>query len=252
MNTSKSVLILLLLVVFTGTAYPFTGFHRSLNDRPWGAETVHDPVRAGAESQRFELRPGDCAEQPGWSDCQNDRERSEFSQQKPYIQIGEEVWVSWSIYLDPNWPDITPVTTTLGQFHHRDSTTPAVLFVQRNGQYSLRIESARALWPNQYVFNIMPIDRMKGKWTDIVVQAVFRPDDQGIIKVWANGNLVVNLQGPTTIGTTPIFFKYGIYRSFVSRKPDRGTHILYWDEVRSGPTRESVDPRINPNLGPVN
>ena len=38
------------------------------------------PVRAGEKSIRFELRNGDCGEDPGkWSDCKNDRQRHELS-----------------------------------------------------------------------------------------------------------------------------------------------------------------------------
>ena len=244
------VLIALLLVV--REVWAFSGFQRSLNDTRWGLTAVSAPVRAGRVAERFELRQGDCAEQPGWSDCANDRERVEQSQLRPYIQLGEEVWVSWSIMLDPSWRDISPVTTTLGQFHHRDSSTPALLFVQRYGRYALRIESAKSLYPGRDHYTLMPLEAMLGRWTDIVVQARFSSGADGVLRVWVNGEQRVDILGPNTLGTKPIFFKYGIYRSFVSRVPQRATGVVYWDEVRSGPTRAEVDPRVNPRLGARN
>ena len=44
---------------------------RSLSTASWGYSVVSDIVRAGKESQRFEVRPGDCGEDSGWSDCDN-------------------------------------------------------------------------------------------------------------------------------------------------------------------------------------
>ena len=36
------------------------------------------PVRAGDKSIRFEVRPGDCGYNDGWSDCKKDRERQKI------------------------------------------------------------------------------------------------------------------------------------------------------------------------------
>lgn len=243
------------LLLVSHCSWAFSGgFQRSLNDRAWALTQVDGlhPVRAGRVSQRFELRQGDCGSQPGWSDCVQDRERIEQSQQKPYIEQGIMAWYSWSLYLDPHWPDITPVTTTLGQFHHRDSPTPAILFVQRNGAYWLRIESARSLYQGMDLYKLADLAQMRGRWLDIVVEARFSQGRDGVIRVWANGQLRAEILGPNTLGNTPLYFKYGIYRSFVSRVPNRPAHIAYWDEVRQGTTRHAVDPRSNPKLLPVN
>ena len=242
------------LILLTGLkdSWAFSGFQRSLNDRPWGIVESDRLVRSGRTAQLFELRPGDCGSQPGWSDCLTDRERVEMSQLKPYLDLDRTYWVSWSLWLDPAWPDISPVTTTLGQFHHRDSSVPALLFVQRNGQYSLRIESAKSLYVGRDTYPLKSLDRMRGSWTDVVVQVRFSNKDQGMIRVWVDGRLVAAVNGVSTLGTTPVYFKYGIYRSFVSRRPDRTVHRAAWDEVRLGTTRQSVDPRINPGLSPVN
>ncbi len=62
----------------------YTGFQRSLNDRPWGIQpserSKKEPVYAGPRAERFELRQGDCGFQPNWNDCEMDRERVEMSE----------------------------------------------------------------------------------------------------------------------------------------------------------------------------
>ena len=50
------------------------------------------PVRAGKKSIRFEVKPGDCGYDDGWSDCKKDRERHELSG----TRFGPgEWWYAW-------------------------------------------------------------------------------------------------------------------------------------------------------------
>jgi len=243
------------LLAHSNALAQYTGFQRSLNDRPWGIVQVDKnsgPVDRGRISERFEVRQGDCGAQPGWSDCAMDRERSEMSELKPYTQLRQPIWYAWSIWFDNSWPDISPVTTTIGQFHQRDQSVPAVLFIQRDGRYFLRLESAKDLYPNNNVRTLLTDQELRGRWHRVVVFAVWSTGSDGILQVWINGKQRLDHRGPNTVNTTPVYFKYGIYRSFVSRTPNRPPHVLYIDEVRKGPTRESVDYLINPNLQPVN
>ena len=202
-------------------------------------------------SQRFEVRQGDCGSQPGWSDCEMDRERAEMSELKPYTLLGVPTWYSWSVYFDKNWPDISPVTTTVGQFHQRDQSVPAVLFVQKDNRYMIRLESAKDLYPDKNIVTLLTGDELRGRWHTIVVFAKWSTGSDGILQVWINGKQKLNLLGPNTVNNTPVYFKYGIYRSFVSRVQNRPTHILYIDEVRKGSMREAVDPLMG-KIGPLN
>lgn len=249
----KLIVFIGLLIHFSAFAQ-YTGFQRSLNDKPWGYNTVdqwNGPVDRGRLSERFELRQGDCAEQPGWSDCAMDRERTEMSELKPYTPLGKPTWYSWSVWFDRGWQDISPVTTTVGQFHQRDVSVPAVLFIQKDKQYYIRLESTKNLYPN----NIIPLltnSELRGRWHRIVVFANWSTGEDGVFQVWINGTQKIDLRGPNTTNTTPVYFKYGIYRSFVSRVPQRPTQIVYIDEVKKGPTRESVDHTVNKKLRPTN
>lgn len=249
-----------IFVVFIGMILSFsalaqyTGFQRSLNDKPWGINSItqqQGPVFRGNRSERFEVRQGDCGRQPNWSDCEMDRERAEMSEQKPYTPLGVPTWYSWSVFFDPSWPDISPVTTTIGQFHQRDQSVPAVLFIQKDNRYMMRIESAKNLYPGQNVRTLLTGDEIRSKWHTVVVFAKWSTGPDGILQVWINGKQRMDLRGPNTVNTTPVYFKYGIYRSYVSRVPYRPPHVLYIDEVRKGPTRESVDPLMG-RIPPLN
>lgn len=250
----KKFIVFIGVILHFNAFAQYTGFQRSLNDKPWGYNKVNQwegPVDRGNLSERFELRQGDCGEQPGWSDCAMDRERTELSELKPYTPLNQPTWYAWSIWFDRTWQDISPVTTTVGQFHQRDSSVPAVLFIQKDGRYYLRLESAKNLYPNN-VRTLLVDSELRGRWHRIVVFANWSTGDDGILQVWINGKQRLNLSGANTTNTTPVYFKYGIYRSFVSRVPNRPTQIVYIDEVAKGPTRESVDFILNKRLRPVN
>ena len=91
---------------------------RSLSDTKHGYQIVSDQVRAGKVSQRFEVRAGDCGESDGWSDCDNNRERSEFSVEKRW-SYGRDQWIGLSVYLPEDFKTSQRVNTTVGQIHQR-------------------------------------------------------------------------------------------------------------------------------------
>jgi len=76
---TKTVLGISGIVFLTGCNVDRLPGSRSLNDTPHGYQIVNAPVRAGQESQRFEVRPGDCGKSKTWNDCETDRERSEIA-----------------------------------------------------------------------------------------------------------------------------------------------------------------------------
>jgi len=242
----KKIIALFIGAILTSSVFAqYTGFQRSLNDKPYGIVTTDKakghPALAGNKAERFEVRQGDCAAQPGWDDCAMDRERAEMSELKPYTLLGQPTWYAFGVYFDPTWQDISPVTTTVGQFHQRDVGTPAILFIQKDGAYKMRIESAKDKYPGKDVYTLVDATNLRNTWHYIVVYAKWSTASDGVLQVWVNGKQKVNLMGPNTTNTTPVYFKYGIYRSFVSRVPTRPAGVVYVDEVRKGPSRESVD-----------
>ncbi|NBT42441.1 MAG: hypothetical protein EBT20_18595, partial [Alphaproteobacteria bacterium] len=62
----------------------FGDFKRSLNNKKYGYEVINDFTGAAPTTkiEKFEVRPGDCSTDGKWSDCKNDRERSELGGKK--------------------------------------------------------------------------------------------------------------------------------------------------------------------------
>ena len=69
----KKIIALLLAFLSISAFAQYTGFQRSLNDKPYGIVMTDrakgHPAFAGNKAERFEVRQGDCAAQPGWDDC---------------------------------------------------------------------------------------------------------------------------------------------------------------------------------------
>ena len=221
-------------------------FERSLNIKSYGYKRVPapHPVRVGKTSERFEVRNGDCYWDSGWNDCKTDRERSELYEVSPRAMIGYEYWYGWSVFVPKDFRNIYPTITTLGQFFQKNTRDPPVMFNYRgNGLW---------LYMNLYswICLLLPEPEIRDRWNDFVVNVKWSTGNDGFLKVWVNGELKVDHLGPQTRFNYPIFFKYGIYRTFVSKYKKAyevrtvPTQIVYFDEVRGGGSRESVDPSL--------
>ena len=91
---------------------------------------------------------------------------------------------------------------------------------------------------------------MKGVWTDISLCLDF---ENKRIDAWVDGNNVVKiLKSPIFFKPKSIYFKHGLYQSFISNytsfKGETPTQIVYYDEIRRGNSIEDVDVNVNPDL----
>ena len=207
--------------------------------RDWGYSVVSKadghPVRAGDQAIRFEVRAGDCGSWPhiDWSDCDEDRERHELRTNDNWS--GGERWYHWSIRLPRDWTVIHPVKVQLGQFHQAESH-PAWLFQNERGGYSIdNYTTGSTLHKPQ----ILTDDEMRGKWADILVHVRWTSGRDGFFRVYANGETEPRYSwtGPTKKPGRDVFFKFGLYRSHVSRRPgDEPTQVVYYDEVNRAST----------------
>jgi len=200
------------------------------------------PVRYGKKSERFEVRPGDCSRNNyGWDDCKNDRERSELTQPDKDQKEGDEYWYRWSIYIPEGHQNIYRTKLAYAQFH-QDGCQPVFMFQEYGGGYWLNIQSAikgydddrKLLGPKEFV----------GRWNDIVVHARWTKKTDGWFKVWVNGEEKASHDGKT-MTCKAVYFKYGVYRTFLSRnsKSKTVTTIAYYDGVvRSKTNKGMFDP----------
>jgi len=166
----------------------YFGFRRSLNYKKYGYLAVKDPTGLAPVPvvERFEVRPGDCAE----IDCKTDRERSELREEGYPNKEGETWWYGWSIFVPPGYTNIYPTKVALGQFHQRDGK-PAFMFQNHKGGLWLDNQIG-----NRY-YNLISENDLRGRWHKIEVNVRWSRSGKGFFKVWVNGEQKVNIKGTT-------------------------------------------------------
>ncbi len=235
--------------------YRLTG-SRSLSTTSWGYSVVSDIVRAGKDSQRFEVRPGDCGKDPdGWNDCERDRERSEISLHRTFLP-GDNQWIGFSVYLPEDFQTSHSVSVTLGQIHQSggnrptgatggfSSFPPVVQLEVIGGDYEACIHilegSANNVEDRCNNFELSRISDMRGRWTDIEIH-FDTTDKKSLIEIYVNKERKVLLEDFVNFWPQKFHVKYGIYRSFVSKHGGpMPTQIAWFDEIKMGNTREEI------------
>lgn len=225
-------------------------------------------ARAGKAYQRFELRDGDCFYSKGssWNDCKSDRERFELSSKPRQKPKGKQCY-GYSIKLDKNFQDVAPTNTDLGQVHQKGgpkgtaggfkSFPPLIQIGAENNKlvfgWHMLTGNKNNIKDVKIKKTLVEIHKIKGKWTDISFCLDYKNKR---MDAWVNGEKKVQiLKSPINFEPKSTYFKFGIYRSFVSRyKKIKGkipTQVVFYDEVRRGISIEDVDRNINPKLKPV-
>ena len=227
---------------------------QTINASTWGCLLVNksdgQPVFDGNQSVRFEVRPGDCNANSGWSDCANDRSRWE-------LQSDDHKWAStqgkiitnqYYVYV-PYQPQILPPTRTdvrdrtastlLSQLNwysrtNKDTTTGhsimAGLYVNESGGFYVLTNKDFGYTPNQKILiDTNPYD----KWIKMTYVVKSTTAADGYIKIYANDKLVVDETRatlPDTDCTTLI--RIGFYNTFLSvTSLAWQTQVAYYDGI---------------------
>lgn len=212
-----------------------------------GLRTVSGPpalIREGRYALMFDVRPGDC----GRDDCRDDRERVEQwdrSGSKP----GGAHWYAWSLRLAEDFPYIRPTNTTLGQFKQEPQACEvAGVGVENNRLFfynKLCTASGDAIYMIDQPF--LTLSQARGRWIDLMVHSNWSSGPDGFLDFYVDGRRVASHRGRVVYNMRdPISFRFGIYRSFVSRfSAQTGQpvprQVALYDNVRRGLTRESVE-----------
>ena len=203
------------------------------------------PVRHGNRSIRFEVRPGDCGRDDSWNDCKKDRERHELSQPGNAQRHGDEYWYSWSLFIPAETPMVYPTKTNFAQFHQqRDGVlfmfnwTPAGYTVDNQVPGGGRSKNQRT---------IVSRETLQDRWIDVLVHAKWSHNADGFFRVYVDHLKTYEHSGQTMARNDHPYFKFGIYRSFMSRyKSDKNVsevpgQFVYFDEVHRGRSLAKVD-----------
>jgi len=224
-------------------------------------------ARAGKYFQRFELRDGDCFGDNNWSDCDTNRERVEFSTRPRQTPKGKQCY-GYSLMLSKDFIDTYPTNTSLGQVHQYGGPTgtagglasfpPLIQIDARQGYLFLNWHelsgSATNVIDESRYHRLKLLRDMKEAWTDISFCLDFKNKR---MDAWVDGIKKVEiLKSPIFFKPKGIYFKHGIYRSFISKYKQRNngimpTQIVFYDEIRRGNSIKKVDININPKLKPV-
>lgn len=223
------------------------------NQTEHGYAKIRGLTRLGKRAQRFEVRPGDCGWDSGWSDCDNDRERSELYVKRDW-RHGTDQWIAFSIYLPPDFKTSSRVRTTVGQVKMKGGPSgfaggfpsePGVFQMEMLGnRYFLRVHVLSGPFNNVRNdiadYQLASISELRGKWTDFAVR-LNTQGSPGTLEVFKNGKQVAVHPYNQSYKPKSYYFKYGIYRSFVSRHSGpMPTQVVFIDEVRMGKTYEKV------------
>lgn len=191
----------------------FGYFKRSLNNKSYGYKISEDITKTAPTKniEIFEVRNGDCSFNKGWSDCKKDRERSELSGKKDNYRESE-YWYGWSIYFPNNYTNIYPTKVALGQFHQK-SSHPVWMFQNSSGGYHL---DQQVHGRTERYYKLLDDKELRGKWNKIKLHVKWSTTNNGFFRAWVNGVKKVDYSGQT-MTASQVYFKYGVYRSFMSR-----------------------------------
>jgi len=220
-------------------------------------KTEGHPVRLGEQSVRFELRRGDCGVSPGgYDDCAikfadtgMTSERHELSLDPKVSPFKKITWNTYSIFLPEDFPLLDPHFMpaghiTMGQLHgDGDGAVGFQWDIGKGGGYVVNRRTGCFLPenkkkrcsvsnPQNNTQEVIPKDKLLGKWHDIVLNVNWTKKQNGYLKQWINGKLVYHYQGNTDTPREKEQFQMGIYRGPLPSTPKNLTQIAYFDQVR--------------------
>jgi hypothetical protein len=176
--------------------------------------------------------------------------------------VGGVNWYGWSIYIPDNQHGDGKFDI-ISQFHDwhatlpawaDDGTAPTNLTLGEDNMLRFSLKYQGPVDPAtgnpttvHQVFDLAPCT--VGTWHDFVVNVKWTHQSDGFLKVWLNGELLVDYTGPTYLdygtGNGP-FFKMGDYKG-VYNWSGTGPRYFYMDEFRMGGADSSYA-EVNPAL----
>jgi len=219
----------------------FGDFSNSLNNsRPYAYKISSDLTKTAHSKnvEIFELRSGDCFKDSYWNDCANDRERIELKQKLSSYIDHKTWWYGWSFYLPETYQDISPVKLSIAQFYDEGDSGPAWMFqLNENGLFIDNQLSKSG--PAKLLIKRSELIK---KWHTIQIEMVSSKKSDGKFNIWVNGKEVFKYNG-ATFKSNEFYFKYGLYRTFISRWKKSSplpTQTIYFSNVKKEKTQKEL------------
>jgi hypothetical protein len=222
----------------------FGGFNNSLNNTKPYAYKISKDLTAQAPTKNieiFELRHGDCFKDKTWNDCINDRERMELKQKNTSLIDHQTHWYGWSFYIPENYQDVSPVKLSIAQFYDEGAAEPVWMFqLNEDGLYIDNQFNKAGL-----VKLLVKKSDLVKKWHTIQLEMISSRKSDGKLNIWVDGAQVFTYNG-ATFKSNEFYFKYGLYRSFLSRWKNQTkipTQIIYFSNVKMTKTQKDLLPK---------
>ena len=222
------------------------GFHHLNAPHAINSVSLSDKSIVGDKSFRFEVNNGECGQEPKWSDCENERERSELYYSWKSNQFGKpddeqwkkEKWYRFFVFIPKEHNILAPSQTSIIQWKRKKPSRVIIMFRYHHGGLYFDMNGDTFL-PDAF-YHLKYDKDMREQWTEILFNTNWHPDkDKGFMKVWIDGKMKIDYKGVANskIGTE-LNLRYGIYSSGLNlyrRAFDETKHkkrVIYFDGVR--------------------
>ncbi|MDJ0821553.1 MAG: polysaccharide lyase [Paracoccaceae bacterium] len=212
------------------------------------------PTRDGNTALAFQVKDGQCAGNRTYDDCKGGRERAEVKD-RGRVKTDQETWYAFSLFVPNNTPSIDPANTGLVQWQDTKGSGEITLGLNlfKEGIELIQDDPTTQqtddmVPPRPMVMKIIvPPSRVRGRWHDFRVQAVWSTKSSGLIRVWLNDRLVHEHRGRNLNRNVAPSFKFGLYRSGLKRLRSAGkpvpTQLVFYDAVKRGRSQDEVTVR---------
>lgn len=203
---------------------------------PWGGSISDSFARKGKKAVRFELRATDTI-------CGNSK-RAELYINSKTAAKENFTWYAWSEYLPDGYP-FDKINEVHFQLHdYKGGGPPLIGFWVSEDRWRL-IQTFDTVDISNQKHTVKSHDLgpvIKGKWVDWILHVNFSVKDNGMIQMWRNDSLVLDVKGANlnVENGKPVespYMKFGIYKWRWKDNPgpfypDR--RVTYFDEVKMG------------------
>ena len=224
-----------------GLAIP-ESFHSLNSPKAKNPVSVSDFAIIGKKSIRFESNHGECGFESNWSDCENDRERTELYYKTKSPK--KEIWYKFYIYLPKDYNSVAPAKMSLIQFSIEDPFAVLVMFNQTHAGLTFNRHFALHGDSNENAYIVLkPNEELFGSWTEIIFNSNWHPDPiKGFMKVWIDGKLKIDFKGRSYGIGKKFSLRYGLYSSYLKNyrltqgKEIHPQRIIYFDGIKAEKT----------------
>lgn len=185
-----------------------------------GVEVVRDPVRAGAHAGRY----------------RSDGYRAESAADR--LPLDQDTWLGWSLLIPEDFPDRGRGTVSQVAGYQPPCHTGANFHLKvADGEWGAWLRNMGR--NTQDVYGLAPV--REGQWSDVLLNARWTHTDNGYLKLYIDGELLLERSGPTMVNCDEgPYFKAGVYAGL-----PKGTTVFV-DEYRMVADGSCADVAVDP------